>query len=162
MSLRKRYSLPVFLIMGLLAIASLFIVPSSVAHADTLATLCTYLNSNECIATQGTGNQVKLESSGATLIDFQPSTGTGNYKLKVYNSTHCLTYRTSDNAVTSTDCSPGDDNQRWHESVNGLRATFNIQGVNPIYLGNFDPPADGKNVWALPIEANYDYGWITP
>lgn len=139
------------------------IAPSASAAAqrrDTIGVMCTYLNGNLCIATQGTGNQVKIQNSGATLIDFQPATGTSEYKLKVYNSTHCLTYRTSDNAVISADCVAGDGNQKFHESDNGVRATYSICGSQCIYLGNFDPPADGKLVWMHPATSDFDSGWV--
>jgi hypothetical protein len=133
-------------------------------RADAIGVICIYVNGNLCIATHGTGNRVTLDTqSNDTLFDLQPATGSGNYKLKVFNSTHCLTVSAND-FVLSDDCQQGNGNQVWHRiSTGSFRYTFNIQGTNPLYMGVNNPPFAGQDVQAINNPGNgFDYGWLSP
>lgn len=148
---------------SLLGIGAPAMASQKVATTDAVGVLCIYVNGNLCIRTNGTGNRVTLDTkANDTLFDLQPATGSGNYKIKIFNSTHCLTLSAND-FVLSDDCQQGNGDQVWHRDDTGSsRITWHIQGTNPLYLGVPNPPFAGQDVEARSAGNGYDSGWLSP
>jgi hypothetical protein len=144
-----------------MAVPALAGVTQSASASDTIALQCSVVDPNLCITTHGVNTKTTLEGgAGGTLIDYQPATGTNEFKLRVFNSVNCLTTRNGDNALVPAQCIAGDGDQKFHKVVLSGRTDWDQCGTQCIYISNFDPPASGKNIWVLPDNNQLDKGWV--
>jgi hypothetical protein len=121
--------------------------------------ICLYENGNECIKSNGGGNQVTIEPTNWAI--FHVVNTSGNWEQLQNDAGKCLReYADSSVVMAFGGCDSTNAAEWWYDSnPGGSRTTLLNDKYSNNYMGTFGTNS-GLGVWAGPQQSGFYVGWV--